>query len=147
MVLAQLRAGTDVLGRRSVTFRAQRHGEQLRPRDRIGRGDHCGPVPTDQVGHSTLGERTDGLLTVTFREEAQGGDRQIIVGVLELGPAGRSEQKHLRWTTPAPRPPVRRRAVGGLPTSEQRVEVAAHGGGAQPERVGNLTGCHGTALQ
>ena len=49
VVLAQLRTGADVLSRRCITLRAQRHGEQMRSRDRIGRGDHCSSVPTNQV--------------------------------------------------------------------------------------------------
>jgi alpha-1,6-mannosyltransferase len=147
VVLTQLRTGTDVLGRRSVTFGAQSDRQQSRPRDRIGRSGHLGPVPIDQVRYPALGERADRLLSVTLGQKAQRGHRQIVVGVLELRPAGSGEQEHLGRATTAPGTSARCRTVAGLPVRQQDVEVAAHRGGAQPQRVGDLRGRHWSVLQ
>jgi hypothetical protein len=147
VVLAQLRAGTDILDRRRVTGAAQGNGQGLRTGHRISRSNHVGPVPIDQVDHPTLSEGADRLLTVALGQEAQCRHRQIVVGVLESRPARGGEQEQLGRATTAPGTSARCRAVTGLPVGEQGIQVAAHRSGTQPQRVGNLRSCHWTVLQ
>ncbi len=66
MVLAQLRAGTDILDRRSVTCAGQSGGQYLRTGHRVSGGNHVGTLAIHQVDHSTLSERADRLLAVAL---------------------------------------------------------------------------------
>jgi hypothetical protein len=104
-------------------------------------------MPTDQICHPLLGERPDRLLTVTVGEEAQGGYRQVVIGVLEPRPADGGEQEHLGRATPAAGTSARRRPATGLPVGEQGIQMAAHSGRAQPQRGGYLRSSYRPVLQ
>lgn len=142
VVLTQLRAVTDVLGRGSVAFAAQRVGQRFGARCRVRQGEDRLAMPADQIAHPLLGERADRVVAAVFGHEPQRGHRQVVVGMPEAGSSGGGEQVQLRRATPAARPAARRGPAEGLLVGEQGVEMAPHRRRAQPEGLGDLGGCN-----
>ena len=135
MVLADLDAleGSSDFGRRGGI-----------PGLRESAGDLFGGVGDSLVGIDGRDAGQDGvdaaaregpnrLVTADLAELAHGGRGQIVVGVLELGPAGRGEAVALGRSAPADVLPGRRGLRLGVTAVDQCVKVAADSGGGNAE--------------
>ena len=120
---------TDLTGRRSVAFPAQRGREGLRADHRVARRGDRRAVRPDQLLDAAFGEGAHGVFTGVLGEEADGGHGQVVVGVPEPGAAGLGQQEQLRRAAPPAGAAARRVPGLGLTVGEQRVEVPPDGGG------------------
>jgi hypothetical protein len=124
VVLAELAAGADLVGRRSVALAGQRLGQRL---DLLLGGADLGAVPLLDGGDPEGGELGDGLVAAGLGQEPQRGRGQVVVRVREAAPALRGEQElprrpatpalgaasgAARGRSPARRRPARRGAAG-----------------------------------
>ena len=86
------------------------------------------------------GERLNRVLTADFPQLPHGRGRQVVVGVIELGPAGRGQPEALRRPPAADLLPWRGRRGLGVTRLDQRVEMTPHTGSRQAQPVTDLTG-------
>lgn len=135
VVLAQLFPDAHFGCRCSVTLPGQGCRQRLRPSLEIGLAGDSVAVRADELGDAVFGEPSHRLLATVLGEEPDRRHGEIIVRVTEPGPADVGQQEQLRRAPPAT--PRSRGSVPriGLPVGEQGVEVTAHRGGADTERV------------
>lgn len=142
MVLADLHAvnrPADLGGAGDIAGLGQRGGDpfggrlDVVVRRAVGRGD------LGQDGVDPLpGERLNRLFAADLAKLPHGRRRQVVVGVVELGPTAGGQPVALRGT-PAPRLlPCRGGRGLGIAGLDQGVEVPAHTGGRQAQPVTDL---------
>ena len=98
-------------------------------------------------GHPAAGELHDGLVAAGLGEEAQGGDREVVVLLVEGVAAGLGEREDLRRAAAAAGAvdPALPRLDGAV--LDQVVEVAAHRGGRQGQPRGEVGGAGRAVLE
>ena len=130
-------------GGRVTRFR-QRLGDPFRRRlDVVGAVGDTGQDGVD----AAPGELLHRLLTADLAQLADRGRGQVVVGVLELGPAGGRQPVALGGPAAADLLP-RRRGVGlGVTCLDEGVEVTAHPGGGEAQPVSDLGGGDRPRLQ
>lgn len=133
VVLAQLLAHSDVTGRRSVTLPGQRGRKGLGPVSGRGLGHDRRTVSLDKSVDTTLSERLDRFFPTRLGEEPDRGDREVVVGVAELGASGISEQEELRGTATTALGLAGCVPRGRLTVREQRVDVTTHSRGTDAQ--------------
>lgn len=147
VVLAQLLAHSDVTGRRSVALPGQRGRKGLGPFGGCGLGHDRRPVPVHERVDTALREGAHSLFPTRLGEEPDRGDREVVVGVAELGASGISEQEELRGTATTALGLARSVPRDRLAVREQCVDVTAHRRGTDAQFLRD--GCRGdrTLLQ
>lgn len=93
------------------------------------------------------GEGANGIVTAEFPELADGCGRQVVIGVVELGPARAGQSVALGGTTTSHLLPGRRRDGLGVARVDQSIEVPPHAGGRKAQPVTDLTGGNGPRFQ
>src|SRR5689334_22260300 len=138
VVLAELRRtfadpdrGRGARGR-GVAVGGQRLGQRLDPAGQLSPG-HRRRVPALQVGHLPAGELGDRLRARRLGQETQRTAGQVVVGVLEGTAARVGDDKHLGRAAPAPVPVGPGRPGLDEALGQQVVQMAADGGGREPE--------------
>ena len=134
VVLAELPAGADAVGRGSVALAGQRQGQRL---DLAIGGADLDAVALLDAADAALGEVGDRLLPAGLGQEADGGRGQVVVRVREAAPAVGGEQELPGRPAAAPLRAAERAllAIGGQPVRDQRVQVAADRGGADAQAL------------
>ncbi len=93
------------------------------------------------------GERANRVLAADFPQLPHGGHRQVVVGVVELGPAGRGQPVTLRGAPAANLLPGGGGRRLGVARLDQRVQMTPHAGGRQAQPVADLSGGDRSGLQ
>ena len=116
-------------------------------RRELGLGVQQGVEPLLDLGGTSVGELTDGLLAPGLGQEADRLDGEVVVGLVEPVATGLGQGEHLgRATASADRADARLAGLEGA-LVDQLVEVAAYGGGSQLEALGERHGRGGTVDQ
>jgi hypothetical protein len=133
VVLAELLPCPDPPRRRSVTLPGEGVGEGLRAVGHRRHAEQLWPVPVHHARHAALRELADRGLPRGLRDEPDGRDGQVVVGVAEPGAPGLGQQPQLGGPAPAPLATSRRVAHARLTVGDQGVEVPADRGRADLE--------------
>ena len=132
---AHPRGGGDVAGL------GQRAGDPFGGRLDVGVLGAAGRLDVGQDGvDAPAGERLHRVLTADFPQLPHGRRRQVVVGVVELGPAGRGQPIALGGPPASHLLPCRGGRGLGIAGLDQRIEMTPHAGGRQAQPVTDLTG-------
>ena len=131
----------DPRGGGDVARLGQRAGDPLGGRLDVGVRRAVGGGNIGQDGVDPLpGERLNRVLTADFAQLPHGRRRQVVVGVVELGPAGRGQPVALGGPPASHLLPGRSGRGLGVARLDQRVEMTPHAGGRQAQPVTDFAG-------
>ena len=126
----------------------QRAGDPLGGRLDVGSSALPAASTPARIGvDAAPGERANRVLSPDLPQLPHRGRRQVVVGMVELGPAGRSQPVTLRGPPAANLLPGGRGRRLGVARLDQRVQVTPHTGGRQAQLVADLTGGDRSGLQ
>ena len=126
--------GLALRGRGGVAVRRQRLGQRL---DRLSAGRPSpitGSQALSRLGHLAPGELGHRVRAHALGQEAQRAAGQVVVGVLEGAPPRVGDDEHLgRAAAAALAVAAARVRTSIMPSASRRVQMAADGGGREPE--------------
>ena len=88
-------------------------------------------------------EGADGVVATHLAQLTHGGYRQVVVGVVELGPPSGGDPKTLRGTTPPVVLPLCGGVRFGVAALDQRVQMPAHACRRNAQAIADFTGRRG----